>query len=441
MSKDSLKKSEFLTRKRLIDDCLKRAGWKVVGYKDDRSPSEYVAEVAGRYGFCAIEEYPTENGPADYALCVGGRILGIVEAKKLTLGPQNVLMQAERYAKGLTGKPYNFRGYGVPFLYSTNGEVIWHHDTRHELNRSRQIAHFHTPDALAELLQRDLEASCDKLAGIPNDHPLIRPYQKDANEETEKAIADRKRRMLLAMATGTGKTFTLVNQIYRLMEAGVARRILFLVDRRALAAQAVRAFASFEARPGLKFNKIYELYHQRFHREDLEGEDKFDPNVLPQAYLKSPGPGHAFVYVSTIQRMTINLFGRNTVFGLGDEDIDEDAEEIDIPIHAFDLIIADECHRGYTATELAVWRQTLDHFDAIKIGLTATPAAHTTAYFKNVVYRYEYERAVREGYLVDYDVVAIKSNVRMQGDIPQGRGSGRDRRPRERSEEAGLRGG
>ncbi len=147
------------------------------------------------------------------------------------------------------------------------------------------------------------------------------------------------------------------------------------------------------------------------------------------------------MYVSTIQRMTINLFGRNTVFGLGDEDIDEDAEEIDIPIHAFDLIIADECHRGYTATELAVWRQTLDHFDAIKIGLTATPAAHTTAYFKNVVYRYEYERAVREGYLVDYDVVAIKSNVRMQGDIPQGRGSGRDRRPRERSEEAGLRGG
>jgi len=254
-------------------------------------------------------------------------------------------MQAERYAKGLTGEPYNFRGYGVPFLYSTNGEVIWHHDTRHELNRSRQIAHFHTPDALAELLQRDVEASCEKLTRIPNDHPLIRPYQKDANVETEKAIADRKRRMLLAMATGTGKTFTLVNQIYRLMEAGVARRILFLVDRRALAAQAVRAFASFEARPGLKFNKIYELYHQRFHREDLEGEDKFDPNVLPQAYLKSPGPG-AFVYVSTIQRMTINLFGRNTVFGLGDEDIDEDAEEIDIPIHAFDLIIADECHRG-----------------------------------------------------------------------------------------------
>lgn len=90
-------------------------------------------------------------------------------------------------------------------------------------------------------------------------------------------------------------------------------------------------------------------------------------------------------------------------------------DQAPLPIHAFDLIIADECHRGYTAKETAIWRHALDHFDAIKIGLTATPAAHTTSYFKEVVYRYEYERAVREGFLVDYDVVAIRSNVRMQG--------------------------
>ena len=101
----------------------------------------------------------------------------------------------------------------------------------------RQVAQFHTPHALAELLQRDFDAACDKARNTPNAHPLIRPYQTDANEETEKAIAGRKRQMLLAMATGTGKTFTLVNQIFRLMEAGVAKRILFLVDRRALAAQ------------------------------------------------------------------------------------------------------------------------------------------------------------------------------------------------------------
>jgi type I restriction enzyme R subunit len=83
----------------------------------------------------------------------------------------------------------------------------------------------------------------------------LRPYQGDANFFIEQAIADRKRVMLVAMATGTGKTFMAVNEIYRLMKSGVARRILFLVDRRALAAQAVRAFSSFEAEPGLKFDQ------------------------------------------------------------------------------------------------------------------------------------------------------------------------------------------
>ncbi len=77
--------------------------------------------------------------------------------------------------------------------------------------------------------------------------------------------------------------------------------------------------------------------------------------------------------------------------------------------------VADECHRGYTSAELSAWRETLDHFDAIKIGLTATPAAHTKAYFNDVVYRHEYDRAVREGFLVDYDVVKITSNVRISG--------------------------
>ena len=113
--------------------------------------------------------------------------------------------------------------------------------------------------------------------------------------------------------------------------------------------------------------------------------------------------------------MTINLFGGQAVFGLGDETIDDDAEQLDIPVHAFDLIVADECHRGYTSSEVAIWRRVLDHFDAIKIGLTATPAAHTTSYFKDIVYRYDYRRAVSDGYLVDYDVITIDSKVRMKG--------------------------
>ena len=113
--------------------------------------------------------------------------------------------------------------------------------------------------------------------------------------------------------------------------------------------------------------------------------------------------------------MTINLFGKASDYSCSDEPEDEDAGQLDIPIHAFDLIIADECHRGYSAQEVSVWRDTLDHFDAIKVGLTATPAAHTLAYFKDVVYKYGYEQAVRDGYLVDYDIVALESGVRMSG--------------------------
>lgn len=399
--------SERLTRKKRIDPQLESLGWRVVPFTEGCD----LATVND----CAIEEFPTENGPADYALCVDGRIIAVVEAKKITLGPQNVLTQAQRYARGLSNSLLNYDGHRAPFLYSTNGEVIWFHDVRHTVNRSRKITRFHSPDALRHFFERDFEAGLEWLETHPNNHPCLRPYQIDANQAVEKAIADRKRKMLVAMATGTGKTFTLVNQVYRLMKAGVGQRILFLVDRRALAAQAVRAFASFEPEPGLKFDKIYEVYSQRFQREDFDEDEKFDPTVLPNSYLTDPKQGDAFVYVSTIQRMTINLFGRDAVFNFGDEAIEDDADKLDIPIHAFDMIIADECHRGYTTGELSTWRKTLDHFDAIKIGLTATPAAHTKAYFKDVVFRYEYNQAVREGYLVDYDVVNVKSDVRIKG--------------------------
>lgn len=401
------KELERQTRKLRVGPRLEAAGWEIVRFDPGRPLSSYNRQ--------AIEEYPTENGPADYALVAEGQILGIMEAKRLSLGPQNVLTQAERYSRGVTDSPLNFGGFRVPFLYSTNGEVVWYHDVRHPLSRSRKIAHFHTPAALKEMLDRDFEGACRWFSENANDHPMLRPYQVEANAAVEDAISDRKRQMLVAMATGTGKTLIMVNQAYRLMKSGAAKRILFMVDRRVLAAQAVRAFASFEPEPGLKFDKIYEVYSQRFQREDFGEDEKFDATVLPSSYLSNPQPGHAFVYVSTIQRMAINLFGRSAIFGLPDEPTEEDEEKLDIPIHAFDVIIADECHRGYTTAELSVWRNTLDHFDAIKIGLTATPAAHTKAYFKDVVFRYEYERAVREGYLVDYDLAAIRSNVRMSG--------------------------
>jgi type I restriction enzyme R subunit len=179
-----------------------------------------------------------------------------------------------------------------------------------------------------------------------------------------------------------------------------------------LAAQAVRTFASFTTPKGNKFNQEYELYHQKFRREDLEDEQNFKPNVLPEKYLVSPNVTHTFVYVSTIQRLTVNLLGWQNAFAQGDSDPEYEAEtgRIDIPIHAFDVIIADECHRGYTALETSTWRSVLNHFDAIKIGLTATPAPHTLALFREVIFRHSVDRAILKGYLVKQEPIKLTSN-------------------------------
>ncbi len=119
------------------------------------------------------------------------------------------------------------------------GRPIYFRDVRHALDRSRPVAGFHTPTALRELLAHDAEAAYARL--------------------------------LVAMATGTRKTFAFVNEVYRLMRAGVVRRVLFLVDRRVLAAQAVRACSAFEAEPGQKFDQVYEVCSSRFQAGDATG--------------------------------------------------------------------------------------------------------------------------------------------------------------------------
>jgi len=404
------KLDEWSTRRKLIDKALLEAGWKPI--------IDFASFAKGvRQETLAVREYETAEGPADYLLFQGGKAVAAVEAKKLTLGPQNVLSQAQRYARGFRDGKFEFGEFHLPFIYSTNGEAIWFQDLREQRSRSRQVAKFHTPRALSEFLSIDRVTAAHWLASNHNDNPFLRPYQREAIESIEKSLSSGKRRMLLAMATGTGKTFVAISQIYRLLKSKTAKRILFLVDRRALAAQAVGAFAAFEPEPGLKFDKIYEVYTQFFRKEDMPEDYKIDPRKMPPNYLTDPQPEHTFVYVCTIQRMRINLFGKEGMFSeaSGETEVEEDADKLPIPIHAFDVVIADECHRGYTSTEEGKWRQVLDHFDAVKIGLTATPAAHTTSYFRDIVYRYDYERAVREGYLVDYDAVSIKSDITMQG--------------------------
>lgn len=403
------KEPEHITRKYRIDKQLKSLGWKIVPCSESFNKSLLTAH--------AVEEYTTLKGPADYALFVNGNLLGILEAKKIAVDPQNVLEQAKRYASGVSVTIGRWNGYHVPFLYSSNGTSVWFADVRDETYYARELMDFHTPEAMEEMFERPGSNSKNWFRNNPNDIDRLRPYQKDAIAAVETGIGEQKRRMMLAMATGTGKTFTTVSLTYRLIKSQYARRILFLVDRRVLAAQAAQAFSSFITPAGNKFNQEYEVFSQRFRKEDFEEGEKFDIGVMPNEYLSKPNSAHTFVYVATIQRMAINLFGREGSFpqDSNDPDIDEDAGKIDIPIHAFDVIVADECHRGYTSKDTSIWRAVLNHFDAVKIGLTATPASHTVAYFGSPIFKYTVEQAVLDGFLVDYQAVKIKSNVRING--------------------------
>jgi type I restriction enzyme R subunit len=405
-----MSEAEWLTRKKRLDTRLKQNGWKIVAFSTGIDLKTLDK--------CAVEELPTASGPADYALFVEGKLLGVIEAKKVTVNPQNVLEQAKRYARGAFDGAGQWNDLRVPFLYASNGTLIWHLDARANKLVSRQLSDFHTPEALAGFFSSDASSSRNYLLDTPPEQIQgLRPYQRDSILAVEQAILNGKRDMLVAMATGTGKTYLTVAQIYRLLESGLARRILFLVDRKALAAQAVREFNSFNTPKRNKFTQEYEVYSQRFQKEDFGDDTPFDPKVLPNEYLAAPKPSQTFVYVSTIQRMARNLFGAEGSFAQsrGDADIEEDADRLDIPIHAFDLIVADECHRGYTAQETSIWRNTIQHFDAIRVGLTATPAAHTIAMFGEPVFRYGVEQAILDNWLVDYEPVTIHSDVRING--------------------------
>src|SRR6266567_4921853 len=162
--------AEWLTRKSRIDRRLKQEGWQLVRF----TPALNLKALDGT----AVEELPTANGPADYALFVKGQLLGILEAKKVTVNPQNVLEQAKRYAAGATNGPGNWKGLRVPFLYATNGEIIWHLDTRAEKLVSRTLSSFHTAAALAERFGFEAGPARRWLLDTPPEKIIrLRPYQ------------------------------------------------------------------------------------------------------------------------------------------------------------------------------------------------------------------------------------------------------------------------
>jgi type I restriction enzyme R subunit len=362
---------EWKTRQRLINKALETAKW--------TSRVHYHTQLDTAKPVLVVEEYPTEYGPADYILFQRSEPIAIVEAKRLSSGIQGAIEQAKRYSRGLKETRFDFHGYKVPFVYSTNGTVIFFQDLRDRYSLPRKVSNFHTPTALRSFLMSDTSKAIAWLKTTPAEGYGLRRYQREAIEHIEDALIDGKRQMMVAMATGTGKTYVAMCQSYRLIKSGLAKKILFLVDRRALAAQAVSAFSSFEPEPGLKFDSIYNVYSQSFHQDDME-DFQFNAQAFRREDLENPDPHQAFVLVCTIQLMRSMIFGRDEFSIItGDEEVESDVDRLDIPIHAFDIIIADECHRGYTTTETGKWREVLDHFDAIKIGLTATPAKHTLA--------------------------------------------------------------
>lgn len=166
--------NEWRTRKERIDAKLRGLSqpWRIIRYRDSLDTKNLHA--------VAVEEFPTDSGPADYALFVQGRLLGFIEAKKTAVGAENVLEQAKRYAKTTRKGSGNWRGYRVPFLYSSNGEQVYFIDVRPDQSYSRQVSNFHTVDALQEFFDRKLDATWFTRHAV--DNPRLRYYQRKPSD-------------------------------------------------------------------------------------------------------------------------------------------------------------------------------------------------------------------------------------------------------------------
>lgn len=398
---------EVATR-RIIDSQLKDAGWEAdseaIRYSKGTRP------VKGRN--LAIAEWPTENGPADYCLFVGLKPIAIVEAKRKNKNVCSAIEQSKRYSRGFVneseddspGGPWG--EYKIPFLFSTNGgpylrqiaekSGVWFLDGRQSTNHPRALESWYSPEGLSQLLNQNIEAADERLESESVHYLPLRDYQSDAVRAVEKGIAKGQRDMLLAMATGTGKTRTAICLIYRLIKAGRFRRVLFLVDRRSLGEQAEDSFEDIRLENHQSFTEIYDIKQL--------GELKPDTETK--------------LHIATIQGMVKRL-------------LYSDSETDSIPVDSYDCIIVDECHRGYnldqemTDNELSFrnevdyvskYRRVLDHFDAIRIGLTATPALHTTEIFGPPIFQYTYRQAVIDGWLVDHEPpFLLKTKLSQEG--------------------------
>lgn len=401
---EQLQLSEAQTRY-IIDEQLRKVGWEA-----DTVHLRYSKGTRPQKGHnLAIAEWPTRNpdgtsGYADYALFVGLQLVGVIEAKrKYTDIPSVIDNQCKEYAQAVREDHAAYQvgqwnQYKVPFVFATNGRKylkqletksgIWFLDLRKQSNISKALQGWMSPHGIMELLGKDTDTADRTLSATPYDLLRdpdglnLREYQIEAIEAAEQAILNGQDKVLLSMATGTGKTRTILGMLYRFLKSCRFQRILFLVDRNSLGEQAQDVFKEVKIEELMTLDNIYNI--KELTDKEIDRETK--------------------VHVATVQSLV-----KRVLYNEGET----------IPaVSDYDLIVVDEAHRGYILDKemsddellyrnqedyMSKYSAVIDYFNAVKIGLTATPAIQTTQIFGQPVFNYTYRRAVVEGYLVDHD--------------------------------------
>jgi type I restriction enzyme, R subunit len=377
-----------------IDASLEQCGWVL----QNRSTINLSAALG-----IALREGLLKSGEADYLLFADQKIIGTVEAKPEGYTLIGVEEQSGKYGKGVLENHPKWHD-PLPFAYESTGTETRFTNRLDPAPTSRNVFAFHRPETLVEWVQQSAQLN-QRLRDLPKTDRMpttnLWSAQIEAIHNLEKSLAENKRRSLVQMATGSGKTYTAANLVYRLIKLAGARRILFLVDRGNLGDQTLKEFQQFVTPDdGRKFTELYNIQHLQSSKLDLVSR----------------------VCISTIQRLYSMLKGEEL-----DPELDEASGEriaalfkdplpvvynSNVPIETFDFIVTDECHRSI----YNLWRQVLEYFDAYLIGLTATPNKQTFGFFKqNLVMEYNHEKAVADGVNVNYDVYKIDTEITKRG--------------------------
>jgi len=380
-----------------IDSMLREVGWVV----QDRDLINLFASQG-----VAVREFTLRegHGRVDYLLFIDAVPVGTIEAKPEGTTLTEVELQSLKYITGLPDQMQSLFD-RLPFAYESTGTETRFTNGLEPDPRSRNVFTFHKPETLytwsLAIDEPSLMVPLARLQHMPDliTHNLWTNQEK-AIRNLEDSLSQGRRRALIQMATGSGKTFTAANISYRLIKHAGFHRILFLVDRANLGRQTYKEFGQF-ATPddGRKFTELYNVQHLT--------QNKIDPVSR--------------VTIGTIQRIYSILRGEAE---LPEEDDELGGERVEpsrpvevsynpiVPPEAYDLIIVDECHRSI----YGVWRQVLEYFDATIIGLTATPSKQTYGFFDgNLVMEYGREQAVADNVNVDFEVFRVRTDITEHG--------------------------